>query len=543
MTNTDDHNDILDVAIVGAGVSGVYSAWRLITELPHAGGPPHIAVFESSERVGGRLLSVSPPGVPKTLVELGGMRFISEHRRVQTLLRNFGIATAPFPVHEPQNLAYLRGHCLRMQDLATPEKLPYKFNLDECAPSTLAEGFTAFAARRLLRLLFGKDIDLANVDWPDVQRKRLDGKLLRDYPLRYVLQRFLSNEALRFADDSSGYDTILTQWNAADGLPWNLSDFGKDVTYFRVPGGFDVLPRKIAERFVAAGGTLCRHSRLTAFDEIPLDGGQQGVELRFARGGGAPAIVKARRLILAMPRRSIELLQPTGAVLGRMVTNDPVRRLIGSVTPIPLFKLALCYSYPWWQTLDPVQVGGGPPVRRITAGESITDLPVRQCYYWAVDAETQNAVILIYDDGTSSDYWAGLRDRTKSRSFKGDGPAEVDQPASAKWTRHPAPEPMVAEAHRQLLEMHGVAGRPDIPLPYAAAYRDWAEDPYGGGANFWNVHADSDQVARDILQPKPSVPVYICGEAYSHYQGWVEGALETADALLNSHWGLPQRVF
>jgi hypothetical protein len=34
------------------------------------------------------------------------------------------------------------------------------------------------------------------------------------------------------------------------------------------------------------------------------------------------------------------------------------------------------------------------------------------------------------------------------------------------------------------------------------------------------------------------VPVFICGEAYSHGQGWVEGALETAEAMLQGHFGL-----
>ena len=112
------------------------------------------------------------------------------------------------------------------------------------------------------------------------------------------------------------------------------------------------------------------------------------------------------------------------------------------------------------------------------------------------------------------------------------------------WTTwpqlHRAPKLMVQEAHRQLLELHGVQDRPDIPQPYAAAYRDWGEDPFGGGANFWHLHVDSVQVAHDILQPKPPVPVFVCGEAYSHAQGWVEGALATADAMLHLHFGLPQ---
>ncbi len=34
-------------------------------------------------------------------------------------------------------------------------------------------------------------------------------------------------------------------------------------------------------------------------------------------------------------------------------------------------------------------------------------------------------------------------------------------------------------------------------------------------------------------------PVYLCGEAYSRYQGRVEGALATAEDLLQSKFGLP----
>ncbi|MDQ6807130.1 MAG: hypothetical protein M3065_19710 [Actinomycetota bacterium] len=41
-----------------------------------------------------------------------------------------------------------------------------------------------------------------------------------------------------------------------------------------------------------------------------------------------------------------------------------------------------------------------------------------------------------------------------------------------------------------------------------------------------------------MINPVPSVPVYVCGEAYSNGQGWVEGALETAEMVLQKHFGL-----
>ena len=41
----------LDIAIVGGGVSGAYSAWRLQQE---RGATESIALFEYSDRIGGR---------------------------------------------------------------------------------------------------------------------------------------------------------------------------------------------------------------------------------------------------------------------------------------------------------------------------------------------------------------------------------------------------------------------------------------------------------------------------------------------------------
>ena len=32
-------------------------------------------------------------------------------------------------------------------------------------------------------------------------------------------------------------------------------------------------------------------------------------------------------------------------------------------------------------------------------------------------------------------------------------------------------------------------------------------------------------------QPDPSLPIHICGEVFSRRGAWVEGALETADAV------------
>ena len=64
----------LDVAIVGAGVSGVWSGWRPTGETAGDARRPRVGVFELSDRVGARLPSVRLPGLPDVACELGGMR-------------------------------------------------------------------------------------------------------------------------------------------------------------------------------------------------------------------------------------------------------------------------------------------------------------------------------------------------------------------------------------------------------------------------------------------------------------------------------------
>ena len=509
-------NPVLDVAIVGAGVSGLYSGWRWLSS-PQGQGS-RVAVFEASKRVGGRLLSAQPPGMPDARVELGGMRFTTGQKTVAALVDYLKLATEPFVVSQDQNIAYLRGKRLRTADLSDPSKVPY--DIPEVDHDGFKKGFTALAAERYLcEVLHQKHVDLETVDWDKVARTgRYEGRSVRDLAMRYTYCREVSHEAFQFAEDTSGYDSIFFTWSAADGYPWNLDDYGASIEYKRLTWGYEMLPKTLSDQFKALGGKVHFDHRLVRFDTVTLDDGTEGVELHIEHDGHNQ-VVRARKLVLAMPRRSLELLEPTGSVLGE--AQHEVHRLIRSVEPIPLFKLALCYRHRWWEELG------------ITQGQSVTTLQVRQLYYWPVGDDTKAGAILIYNDGLDLDYWAGLRNDPIPYPNEDHG----SNTASVEWKEHPAPALMVNEAHRQLLEIHGMADTPER-RPYAAAYRDWGEDPFGGGANFWPQYVDSQKVSKRIVQPVPGKPVYICGEAYSHAQGWVEGALNTAEDMLQNHMGL-----
>jgi hypothetical protein len=113
--------------------------------------------------------------------------------------------------------------------------------------------------------------------------------------------------------------------------------------------------------------------------------------------------------------------------------------------------------------------------------------------------------------------------------------AESHRRLRVNWDAHEAPAAMVAEMHRQVMLMHGVRTAPE---PLEAAFMDWSDDPYGGGVHFWNAGHKSWHTLEDMTQPVRELPCYLCGEAWSTNQTWVEGALQTAEIVLQQRFCL-----
>ena len=68
-----------------------------------------------------------------------------------------------------------------------------------------------------------------------------------------------------------------------------------------------------------------------------------------------------------------------------------------------------------------------------------------------------------------------------------------------------------------------------VPSPVGSAFQHWGADPREVGWHFWRSGDNSDEIIDLASQPDPSLPIHLCGEAFSRRQAWVEGALETAD--------------
>jgi hypothetical protein len=75
----------------------------------------------------------------------------------------------------------------------------------------------------------------------------------------------------------------------------------------------------------------------------------------------------------------------------------------------------------------------------------------------------------------------------------------------------------------------------------AYGIRDWGAEPFGGAAHVWRpgwTAVDSDPLFAFSLRQRGDADhranVHICGEAYSGHQGFIEGALRTAERAVAS---------
>jgi hypothetical protein len=465
------------------------------------------------------------------------MRFTSDQPIVASLVENeLKLPHYEQVVDVPQNLATLRGRQIRYVDTQDARNLPYDLTWAEqqqLLPGSKADP-SNLLAWAIGQILPGTLTAKSNQELEAyLQSVTVDGTPLYRHGFWNLLARCMSNEAYELARAMVGYDILGSNANAVDLIP-EVFGFNPDEKFYLLNGGYDTVPWTLQKRFTDMGGTLLQGSWLQSFDKTTLDGGATGVTLQFR--DGKPAVT-ARAVILAMPQRSLLLLQPKGPVLDPTLAPQ-VQNMIQSVEPVALYKLFVAYPSPWWQNVG------------VSQGRSLTDMPLRQCYYWPVNTGTgvtpnNYGMIMAYNDQLNVDFWAGLRapgGGVAPRMYPRNMPAPptstdpFENQLRKNWMDHPAPHEMVSEIHRQLMAMHGVAFAPE---PVDAAFMDWSEDPYGAGVHLWRRGYKSWEMLQAMTQPVSDFPCYICGEAYSTVQTWAEGALQTAEIVLQKHLGLP----
>ncbi|HRK61097.1 MAG TPA: NAD(P)/FAD-dependent oxidoreductase [Candidatus Omnitrophota bacterium] len=482
-----------DVLICGAGISGLYCGQRILEDAARKGRKIRVGIIESRSRVGGRIWTTRFPEFPDTNLELGAFRFMENHHLVAKLVKKYGLKTEL--VHsEDQQLYFLRGKKYIKNNVRA---INSAYHLQPAEAGMTAAQLLEFAIKKAMPG-YRWDSFKAPHDQIQLALKKADASNLG---FKHFLLQFISNEAFCLIRDSSGYDSSFFNWNSREALAHVVNDFVLSPKSFSLHGGSDQLIKSLKADFLELGGEIYLNTSLQNFNLV-RSGSERVIQCGVSDGKSKKTqLVKAKELILAIPQKPLfQLMHRSPAI-----RSPEVDRLLSSVYPLNAVKIFLGYDTSWWKKVCP----------QVTM--SISDSPLRKTFYQLPtkkDGKNKGGVLLAaYSDMENFYFWDGLMPPASSGNSK--DMAEVNSAVTAMLSR-----------------MHGAK----VPVPVAGKIIRWSTEHAGAAFHAWKPGVDCIKVRENISKPVADVPVYICGEAYSSYQCWMEGALISADSMLNKYF-------
>jgi hypothetical protein len=380
-------------------------------------------------------------------------------------------------------------------------------------------------------------VSLDDSDYDVIRRQVcVNGTRLCDMGFWNLLSEVLSHLAvLRIRDWGSYYHLIGENPNAAEHLIMWLRAIKSSESLRGIRGGMGLIVHRLVNRLRSApcSDHVTLHPNHTLASLNPAREPHGGVTLDFANGTS----IVADEVILAMPKRPLERLN-----LPRLAHE------LDKVQDIPLLKVFFVIDQPWWED--------DRPPNRFAA-----DLPTREVHYWK-SADKTRGVMMVYTDRPALHFWSdylGPEDRgagesggtgragaaagtdSASGADDDDGLAREQQTASIwilkRTADRTAPEGINRRLWRRFVQYARDYEHNDFTMErlLACGIRDWGKDPYGAAVHVWRPRARSWEVAARFAAfslDGGSENVHICGDAYSDYQGFIEGALRSADRVL-----------
>ena len=361
------------------------------------------------------------------------------------------------------------------------------------------------------------------------------------------------NEGYQYATDAGGYSSNTINWNAANAAVYN-GEFAPGGAFKTLKTGYSKLfvellaSARSAADTAGIGFTLTQCTRLHS---IWIENG--AIQYRTATAAepfaGSSEVSTTDYAFLAMPRHSVELVARATRYQDMTDKTDflnvqATASYLESVVEQPSYKIAVFFDRPWWEkTPYPPKLVNGK-VKTNVFGPTITDLPLRQVYYFGDNSAngTKSAYGLLasYDDMRFVRFWEELEVAVDER--RSEPPSWGTQPLQGPAT---ATQAMVQMLRLELAKVH--YGNPDsaweIPEPLETVFMDWSQQPFGAGYHAWAAHYDITDVMQKIRTPATlgganGANVFLIGSAYSNDQAWVEGAFCTAESVLEEYLGL-----
>lgn len=529
--------ETVDDLIVGAGVSGLYCAWRLLKQDPNR----RIAIIDRLNRTGGRLDSdliridkAGGNGSVTVREEEGGMRFTYDMKELMSLFGALGLCDQIVDFPMTTNRYLIRGHSFTFCEAVQGGNAIWG-ELYDLAPQERNQSPGA-----LITTVYDR-IVMENIGCPPPpnptpeywQKFRLDftwkGVRLNQWTLWGLLRDMgYTEECITMFTHTLGFTgPFMSEVNA--GEAWQiLEDFPKNPHYFTLKDGFGTLIKALSNEIEDIAGEVI-YLGVNA-DSITAAGDNFDVRTTsVARGDSAYPFrpgpehsIHASRVVLAVARNAMEALFLMSPVMNHAPNARQIYEDIASVANMKLMKINLYYKNPWWEN----GLSGQEPV---TAGPSFTDLPINAVYpFYPVSdsSDTDPAALTIYCDFTNTNFWNGLQNVG----------APFTSPLQEEHSQKPqvlfaASQAVVEEATRQLKQLFNTHY---VPKPVMTSFRSWSgQEDFGYAYHQWALNVDDRAVIERMTQPVPGEALYTCNESWSDMQGWVNGSLRSSDLALD----------
>ena len=506
------------IIIAGGGIAGMYCAMKL-GEAGH-----QVLILEASaDRWGGRIETEDMDGF---IAEYGPMRFEPTLQpRFAGLCKELGVNLIDFSGPSAEEM--LRND----QDLAPEERGLNSLQL----------------LKRGIMLVMGRAPDdqvwidsLTEHDFAQMRKHaQLHGRPLWDMGFWNALssQGGLSHRALvKLRDTGTFYHMIPENLNAIEWIIWwlrALKTVGQELA--TVEGGSARLTEHLMQRLRQHPNITCAGAH-SVVSFRPAGIGKSTLEVDVQTEKGIIQLT-TERLILALPRQPLTRLS---ASLPQHISEQ-----LDSVNGFPMLKIFIVTDKPWWNYDQAPQ-------------QYANCMPTREIHYFRRDPASDHdghGMVLLYMDRPNTEFWRHYVNDPKRHDR-----AEIDQNTAiidafslfvARDVHRVVNDPEqsgaglhLTEQARALFSQRSVSELASYIKQSVRTYgiRDWAQAPYGAANHGWQPGVRSWRIMETFKAfdlGSGAKNIHIVGEAYSDYQGFIEGALNTCELALT---GIPAIV-
>jgi hypothetical protein len=327
-----------------------------------------------------------------------------------------------------------------------------------------------------------------------------NGKCLYQMGFWNALSLVLSHRAVsKIIHYGTFYHVIHFNPNAAEWIIFWLRGLHPNDELVGIEQGTESFVRELVCRLnspAEPSASLHLNHRLTGL--FPRPDGRVLLEFKT---GHTTVKVLAGHVVLALPRYPLMQLRP--------LLPGHIGELVDSVIPIPLVKCFFVNENPWWDESTPPQTRA-------------SSTPAREIHYtFREDRNSKRGMVMVYGDQPSMHYWTPFVQQKEHLNVE----LNLDQRLVEGYLRYLCSNPdntdvKKIEAEAKLISCFGI--------------RDWSREPFEAGCHVWKADVRVEEAIKELTAfslygaPLSSKNVYICGEAYSDFQGFIEGGLRTA---------------